>query len=86
MQVQATIQKWGNSLALRLTGQLRTIPHFEENMRVNIEIQEEGIQVRPARDKLKKKLFREADLLRGLNAWTAHADELMDVSPKEFGG
>ena len=67
MQVQATIQKWGNSLALRLTGQLRTIPHFEENMRVNIEIQEEGIQVRPARDKLKKKLFREADLLRGLN-------------------
>ena len=74
MQVQATIQKWGNSLALRLTGQLRTIPHFEENMRVNIEIQEEGIQVRPARDKLKKKLFREADLLRGLNAWTSHSD------------
>lgn len=28
MKVQTTIQKWGNSLAIRISGPLKTMPHL----------------------------------------------------------
>ena len=47
MKVQTTIQKWGNSLAIRITGSLRTIPHFTANMPVEIEVNKEGLTIHP---------------------------------------
>ena len=38
MKIQSTIQKWGNSLAIRITGPLKTIPHFTADMPVEIEV------------------------------------------------
>ncbi|EFP2749322.1 transcriptional regulator, partial [Salmonella enterica] len=40
MRTQAVLQKWGNSIALRLTGNLKTVPGFEAGDRVDIEINE----------------------------------------------
>lgn len=85
MKVQTQIQKWGNSLALRLTGAIKTIPHFEENMIVEVVINEKGIQVFPSKTKQKKLPYTEEQLLKGLTAITAHADELADISDIERG-
>lgn len=37
------------------------------------------------KNKKKRSLFTEAELLNGLNAHTAHSDELASVSSKELG-
>jgi len=85
MKVQATIQKWGNSLALRLTGPIKAIPQFEANMLVDIDVEEGGIKICPAKKKARKLPFSERDLLKGLNAKTAHAEELVSLKAKEIG-
>ncbi|MBI5447919.1 MAG: transcriptional regulator [Gammaproteobacteria bacterium] len=84
MRVRTTIQKWGNSLALRLTGPLRSIPHFEENMLVEIDVDEHSIQVYPVATK-KPPRFKEKDLLQGLTAKTSHANEVFYPTLKELG-
>jgi antitoxin MazE len=75
------IQKWGNSLAIRITGPLKTIPHFTANMPVEIEVDERELTIHPVTSK-KRKLFafNEAQLLKGLTAKKAHADEFLEDS------
>lgn len=85
MRIQARIKKWGNSLALRLSGPLAAIPHFKADMLVNVEVTEEGIQVRPAKRKRGKLPFKESDLLKGLTPKKAHANELIRLTDKELG-
>lgn len=85
MLIQATIQKWGNSLGLRLTGPARSIPNFKENMRVNISINESGIQVIPLHQEKKFFMFKEKELLKGLSSKTAHSDALATLNGEEFG-
>lgn len=85
MKVQSTIQKWGNSLALRLTGPIKTIPHFENNMQVNIEIEEGYIKIYPVKEDVKTLPFSEKDLLKDLDSKTAHAECLAHVKIKEMG-
>lgn len=66
MKVRSTIQKWGNSLAIRITGPLKTIPHFTANMPIEIEVNEKGLTIRPITPKKKKLiLFSETQLLKG---------------------
>lgn len=84
MKVQSTIQKWGNSLAIRITGPVKTIPHFVANMPVEIDVRENGLTVRPILLKKKKLLFSEAQLLEGLTAKKAHADEVPVIHGREF--
>lgn len=84
MKVHTTIQKWGNSLAIRITGSLRTIPHFTADMPVEIEVDEKGLRVRPISQKKKSLIFKEAQLLKGLTAKKAHADEIADIHYQEF--
>lgn len=85
MKIQTTIQKWGNSLAVRITGPLRTIPHFSANMPVEIEVNESGLTIHPlALKKRKLLLFTESQLLKGLTAKKAHADEIVDIYHQEF--
>lgn len=85
MKIHTTIQKWGNSLAIRITGPLKTIPHFTANMPIEIEVSERGLTIHPVISKKTKLLiFNEAQLLQGLTAKKAHADEIVDVHPQEF--
>ncbi|TAK75195.1 MAG: transcriptional regulator [Gammaproteobacteria bacterium] len=83
MKIHTTIQKWGNSLAIRITGPLKTIPHFTANMPVEIEVNEEGLTIHPL-SKKRKLLFNEAQILKGLTAENAHADEIVDIHYREF--
>jgi antitoxin MazE len=81
MKIQTTIQKWGNSLAVRITGPLKTIPHFSANMPIEIEVTERGLTIHPfiAPKKRKLLLFKEFQLLKGLTPKKAHADEIVDI-------
>ena len=85
MKIHTTIQKWGNSLAIRITGPLKTIPHFSANMPVEVEVNENGLTIHPIRQKKRKLfLFNETQLLKGLTAKRAHADEIVNVHYQEF--
>lgn len=80
MKIHTTIQKWGNSLALRITGPLKTIPRFIVNMPVEVDVSEAGLTIHPVTPKKQKKLpFTEAQLLKGINAKKAHSDEIVGV-------
>lgn len=85
MKIQSTIQKWGNSLAVRITGPLKTIPHFSENMPIEIEVSEKGLKIQPIFPKKRKSLlFKESQLLKGLTEKNAHADAIIDILHEEF--
>ena len=85
MKIHTTIQQWGNSLAIRITGPLKSIPHFTANMPVEIEVNEKGLTIhRITSKKGKLRIFTEAQLLKGLTAKKAHADELADINHQEF--
>lgn len=85
MQVQAKIQKWGNSLGLRLSGVLRDLPHFVEGTKVEIEVNEEGFILKKAR--LKKTKFTlpytEKELLTGMVSQNDYADLLVNPLKSE---
>ncbi|CRX47305.1 transcriptional regulator [Yersinia enterocolitica] len=80
MRAQATLQKWGNSVALRLSGNLKTIPNFEVGDIVDIDISEQGLVIQ----KVVKKPLTEESLLAGLSAYKAHADELTHPTEREL--
>ena len=85
MKIHTTIQKWGNSLAIRITGPLKTIPHFTANMPIEIEVNERGITIHPVTQKKRKLLLlNEAQLLKGLTAKKVHSDEIVDIHHREF--
>lgn len=87
MKIQTTIQKWGNSLAIRITGPLKTIPHFTANMPVEVIVSEKGLTICPVTTKKNKLLiFNEAQLLKGLTPDKAHVDEVTDIQSGEWGG
>ncbi|CNH23315.1 ChpR family protein [Yersinia thracica] len=80
MRAQATLQKWGNSVALRLSGNLKSIPNFEVGDTVDIDISEQGLVIQ----KVVKKPLTEESLLAGLTAYTAHTDELAQPTEREL--
>ncbi|MCW7548542.1 MULTISPECIES: transcriptional regulator [Photorhabdus] len=65
-----------------LLGNLKTIANLKTGDIVNININEEGAVIQ----KVVKKRLTESDLLNGLSAYTAHADELAAPSHKELDG
>jgi len=80
MQVESRVQKWGNGLAIRVSGVLRTIPNLKEGDVLSIEVKEDGFNA----VKSKKKKWREAELLSGMNSNNAHADLAFDLLPSEY--
>jgi len=84
MKIHTTIQKWGNSLAIRITGPLKTIPHFVANMPVEIEVSKKGLTIHPISQKKKRLLFNETQLLKGLTPKKAHADEIANIHHQEL--
>ena len=87
MKVESEIKKWGNSLALRVTGIMADLPNFKDGTKVIVEVSEEGIMVKPVRS-TKRKLrlpYSEKELLADLSAETSHADELATPLATEMG-
>lgn len=77
MKVHTKIQKWGNGLALRISGAMREIPHLKEGTEVDIEITKQGFTLIKSFSKGKNRLpFTEKDLLKEMSPEKAHADIL----------
>ena len=87
MKVETEIKKWGNSLALRVTGVMAELPRFTAGTKVIVEVTEEGIVVKPAaRQKARFRLpYTEGELLAGMTPAKAHADELAQPVGPEVG-
>ena len=65
--MNATIQKWGNSLALRIPKTIADEIELEQGDPVEIEIAEGALAVRPSRPR-----YRLADLVRGITKKNRH--------------
>jgi len=84
--IEARINKWGNSAAVRIPANVLTSMGLELNSPITIDVIEGKIMIAPA-NILTKRLelpFSEAFLLENLDAHTAHADELADLQAGEF--
>ena len=87
MKVETEIKKWGNSLALRVTGVMATLPEFKAGTRVVVDVTDEGLVVKPVTRKKDRFHFpyTESELLADLTPETVHADELAKLMAHEFG-
>ena len=87
MIVETEIKRWGNSLALRVSGLMAELPGFTEGMKVSVTVTEEGLVVKPVPLEVREGAlpYSEKQLLRGLDADTAHADELAEPTSRELG-
>ena len=88
MKVESEIKKWGNSLALRITGIMAELPNFKDGTRVVIDVSEKGIFVKPVAQQINERPFlpySEKSLLQGLSPETAHGDALATLDERELG-
>ena len=87
MKVETEIKKWGNSLALRVTGIMATLPRFEAGTKVIVDVSDEGLMVKPSIGSKDSYRFpyTESELLADLTPEKAHADELTKLTLPEFG-
>ena len=87
MRVETEIKRWGNSLALRVTGAMADLPRFEPGTRVTVDVDREGLVVKRATGTLGTLRFprSESALLAEMTPENAHADLLADPSGPEVG-
>lgn len=88
IDMQSEIKRWGNSAAVRLSSKILAQARLSVSSPIRIEV-EEGKIVIEAVETASRKVnlpFSEADLLKGLDARGAHADELAQPSATELGG
>ncbi len=87
MKVETEIKKWGNSLALRVTGLMAALPRFKAGTKVTVDVTEEGMVVKPAvREKSPFHFpYTEEELLSEITAEKAHADALAQPVGPEIG-
>jgi antitoxin MazE len=67
--MNATIQKWGNSLAVRIPKSVAEQTHLGQGDDVQLHVDEEGIHIRPAR-----RTYRLAVLLQKITQKNRHAE------------
>ncbi|WBA83220.1 hypothetical protein [Endozoicomonas sp. GU-1] len=85
MRTESTIKRWGNGLALWISGPMRDIPGFEEGMGVEVEIHADGLFIRrkvPA----EPLPYSEEELVASLQETLADnnvSDWLEDTLPRE---
>ena len=68
--MQTKIQKWGNSLALRIPRSFAAEAQVEEGSTVDLSLENGGLLVRPVR--ARKYILRE--LLKGISAQNLHGE------------
>lgn len=85
MKVHAKIQKWGNGLALRVSGVMRDIPHFQEGTDVEIDVTATGFSViKSIQNENSIFPFSESQLINGLNDGQNRGDLLATMLPREI--
>ena len=87
MRVETEIKKWGNSLALRVTGIMAEVPQFKAGTRVTVDVSNDGLIVKPAVGRVGTLRFpyNESDLLKDITPEKAHAEELANPMATELG-
>jgi len=87
--MRSEIKRWGNSAAVRLPKKLLNEAKLEVDSAVSMSVEDNRIVIEALEDAATRRLrlpFSEGDLLAGLGAGTAHADEVADVLlEKELG-
>lgn len=85
--MRTEVKRWGNSAAVRLSSKVLAQAKLEVSSPIRIEVQEGKIVIEATEKALRKVHFpfSEADLLQGLDAHSAHADELVELSADELG-
>ena len=78
VRVNAEIKKWGNSLALRVTGVMAELPKFKAGTKVTVDVSSDSVCVKPAVKKREMSRFpcAESALLIRMTPEKAHADTL----------
>lgn len=85
--MQSEIKRWGNSAAVRLSSKILAQAKLDVSSPISINVKAGKIVIETA-VKASRKVnlpFSEADLLKGLDAHGAHADELAQPSAAELG-
>lgn len=85
--MQSEIKRWGNSAAVRLSSKILAQAKMDVSSPISIDVKAGKIVIE-ATDRAPRKVnlpFSEADLLKGLDAHGAHADELAQPSASEMG-
>ena len=85
--MQSEIKRWGNSAAVRLSSKILAQAKLDVSSPINIDVKAGKIVIEALAEPARKvKLpFSEADLLRGLDAQGAHANEVAVPSTAELG-
>jgi antitoxin MazE len=84
MKIHAKVQKWGNGLAIRISGVMRDIPHFEIGTPLEIDVLETGLNIRKLQSEGVRFPFSESDLLRDMTPESAHADIIPHLLNTEY--
>ncbi|MCG5499205.1 MULTISPECIES: AbrB/MazE/SpoVT family DNA-binding domain-containing protein [Ectothiorhodospira] len=85
--MQSQIKRWGNSAAVRLSSKILAQAKLDISSPITIDVKAGKIVIEAA-EKAPRKVnlpFSEAELLKGLDAHGAHADELARPSSAEVG-
>ena len=86
--MRSEIKRWGNSAAIRLPSGILAAAKLEVSSPVTVVVEGQRIIIEATGEPSRKHLalpFSEADLVRGLNPATAHADELARPGGAEIG-
>lgn len=84
--MQTEIKRWGNSAAVRLSSKVLAQARLDVASPISIEVSDGKIVIQAAEQApLRVRLpFSETDLLKGLDGYTAHADELAQPTAQEL--
>lgn len=87
MRINSEIKKWGNSLALRITGIMAELPQFRAGSKVTVDVTQDGLVIKPYKKKNRRlKLpYSENALLEDMTPSKAHADNLAIPIASEVG-
>jgi antitoxin MazE len=85
--MQSEIKRWGNSAAVRLSSKILAQAKLDVSSPIRIDVKAGRIVIEAAQEAPRKVNlpFSEADLLKGLDAHGAHAEELAQPFAIEMG-
>ena len=86
MKIETQLKKWGNSLALQVTGIMAELLGFHDGSKVTVEVTEEGFTVRPTKEGRRSLLpYSEEELLANMSLDNSHADDLATLLEVKYG-
>lgn len=86
--MRSEIKRWGNSAAVRLPSKILAQAKLDVSSPISIDVKDGRIVIEAAQEAPRRVNlpFSESDLLKGLDAYSAHANELAQLSTTEMAG